>query len=107
MYNSIGGPTVVGQSGDVRKCEMCFPFLLPSLVRKPSCFLCKTHREESLGRRWPHLTSCYRALSLHKFPGIPTPPDSPPSPTNNLRAAVVSARDGMCGDNCLLCSPVC
>lgn len=107
-YNSIGGPTIVGQFGDVRKCEMCFPFLLPSLLRKPSCFLFKTHREESLGGRWPHLTSCYCALSLHKFPAIPTPPDSLSSPDcSNLRVGMVSTHDGMCGNNCLLCSPVC
>ena len=96
------------QFWDIKKCEMCFPLLLNSLVRKLSSFLFESYGEESLSCGWPHLTSCYGALSLRKFPTIPTPPDFLSSPDcKNLKVGLVSTHDGMCGNNCLLYSPIC
>lgn len=73
-----------------------FPFLLASLASKLakelSCF--KSSGEENVGRYLPPLPSGFCAVSLHKFPTVPSPPDGPPSPDVHLGVGMVSAHAG-------------
>lgn len=75
-----------------------FPFLLASLASKLakelSCF--KSSGEENVGRYLPPLPSGFCAVSLHKFPTVPSPPDGPPSPDVHLGVGMVLHMRDVC-----------